>query len=354
MLKSVLAKSAKLPTSIRLLSTSVSTRLPELAANDAQVPETPEIVPPSLTKQEKIQINNHLNNLLPKLNKIGSQVNTHQLYTRQAISQRNLFPSTGIDKLKVSDLVCAGVHLGHSHELMHPLNLSTIFGTRNGINIINLEQTIVALRRAMNFTRAVAKNGGIILFAGTKPFIKSIAIDAAFRCDQYYVVDKWVAGTLTNSSHLLTKQHAYITDKLDVEPSSPHAHAPASTTTTTTKNNKNSKDARKKQSRYEIRLEQMQKKSLLESNAIKTYKPDLIICLNPIDLTTLLNEADREYVPTIALCDTNFDPTKVSFAIPANDDSATSVKIIADYLSNAALDGKNARRNIINNQNTTQ
>ncbi|OMJ15691.1 30S ribosomal protein S2 [Smittium culicis] len=351
MLKSVITKSAKLPTSIRLFSSSVTKRLPEITANDAQVPETPEIVPPTLTKQEKIQINNHLNNLLPKLNKIGSQVNTHQLYTRQATSQRNSFATTGIDKLKVSDLVCAGVHLGHSHELMHPLNLSTVFGTRNGINIINLEQTVVALRRAMNFTRAVAKNGGIILFAGTKPFMKSIAIDAAYRCDQYYVVDKWVAGTLTNSSHLLTKQHAYITDKLDVEPSPAHAQAP----TSNTNNSKNSsKDARKKQSRYEIRLEQMQKKSLLESNAIKTYKPDLIICLNPIDLTTLLNEADREYVPTIALCDTNFDPTKVSFAIPANDDSATSVKIIAEYLSNAALDGKNARRNIINNPNNTQ
>ncbi|OLY84433.1 30S ribosomal protein S2 [Smittium mucronatum] len=297
---------------------------------------------PALTKTERIQISKHLDSLLPQYNRIGSKPSS-SLYTNQASfkAQTDAREAAEIDSLTISSLVSAGVHLGHTYELMHPLNLNSVFGTRNGINVINLEKTIMALRRAGNFVKTVAQNGGIILFAGTKPFMRKLTIDAAYRCDQFYVVDKWVAGTITNSSHLLTKQSNYIVDRDDVFINQGSFQLPELEEKTP--------EIKKKKSRYEARQEELLKRTEIESNNVKTYKPDVIIALNPYDLTTMLNEANRAYIPTIGIADTNFDPTHLSFAIPGNDDSASSAKIIAEYLSSAALIGKNNRQRIITN-----
>ncbi|PVU98350.1 hypothetical protein BB559_001650 [Furculomyces boomerangus] len=280
-----------------------------------------EPVKKELSKDEKARISNHLNSLIPSLDQIGGKA------TRDGKSRM------GLDELRISDLVAAGVHLGHSKELWHPMNMNTIFGLRNGIHIINLEHTMAALRRAAGLVKLVAYKGGIILFVGTKESIRNVTLDAAFNCNQYYVIDKWVAGTLTNAGPLLSKQSSYIQEKLDV----PEAAELVGT-------QKEDVGTNKKKSRYQQRMQEQQKKAEMESNAINVFKPDLIVALNPIDLKTMLSESVRSHVPTIGIADTNFDPRKLTFSIPGNDDSVASVGFIANYLSNAALAGKNARK----------
>ncbi|ORY00862.1 hypothetical protein K493DRAFT_99682 [Basidiobolus meristosporus CBS 931.73] len=205
--------------------------------------------------------------------------------------------------LTISKLLSCGLHLGHSTSLWEPKTLPFVFGTRAGISIINLEHTLTYLRRACAVVREVAYNGGIILFVGTKPEISQITIDAAKRCDAYHVSNKWVPGTITNSGTIL-RRHAV------PDPENP-------------------------------------------SRPPKTFRPDLLIILNALDNPIAITEADRKNIPTIAIADTDFNPLKVTYPIPANDDSIRGVELIAGVLSMAAKEGqlKRARKLEENAQN---
>ncbi|KAK9766978.1 hypothetical protein K7432_003528 [Basidiobolus ranarum] len=205
--------------------------------------------------------------------------------------------------LTISKLLSCGLHLGHSTSLWEPKTLPFVFGTRAGISIINLEHTLTYLRRACAVVREVAYNGGIILFVGTKPEISKITIDAAKRCDAYHVSNKWVPGTITNSGTIL-RRHAV------PDPENP-------------------------------------------SRPPKTFRPDLLVILNALDNPIAITEADRKNIPTIAIADSDFDPLKVTYPIPANDDSIRGVELIAGVLSMAAKEGqlKRARKLEENAQN---
>lgn len=190
--------------------------------------------------------------------------------------------------LTLSSLLKAGLHLGHSKSLWHPSTFPFIYGTRHDINIINLEYTFIYLRRACKVVREISYRGGIILFVNSRGggFARA-AIEAAKRCKQFQLTTRWLPGTLTNSQqvlgHLTTKKEG------DVLP--------------------------------------------------KVYAPDLIILLNPVENEIVLKEAKQCNVPTIGVVDTNFDPMKVSWPIPANDDSVRGIELIAGVLSVAARDG---------------
>ncbi|KAI8979166.1 ribosomal protein S2, flavodoxin-like domain-containing protein [Mycotypha africana] len=194
--------------------------------------------------------------------------------------------------------MAVGLHLGHSTKLWEPATLPFIFGTREGISIINLEQTLVYLRRACNVTREVALRGGSILFIGTRPGFQDITIEAARACEGYHVSSKWIPGTLTNRLQVLGR-HA-----------PPDAEDPG---------------------RIPV-----------------TYKPDLIILLNPLEHKIAINEAQLHNIPMIAITDTDYDPRHVSYPIPANDDSVRGVELIAKVLSAAAKEGLHRRKLLFN------
>ncbi|CAG8693354.1 2045_t:CDS:2, partial [Cetraspora pellucida] len=196
-------------------------------------------------------------------------------------------PPTPFD-LTLASLMSAGLHIGHSKSLWNPKTSPFIFGIRHGISIINLDHTLIYLRRACKVTREISYRGGIILFINTRGggFARA-TINAAKRCKQFQLTTRWLPGTITNSQQILGH----------LMPKEPDEILP------------------------------------------KVFKPDLIILLNPLENTIVLEEAKHGNVPTIGIIDTDFDPQKVSWPIPANDDSVRGVELIAGVLSMAAKDG---------------
>ncbi|CAG8466099.1 3939_t:CDS:1, partial [Ambispora gerdemannii] len=201
-----------------------------------------------------------------------------------------------------------GCHLGHSTSLWNPLTSPFIYGTRAGISIIDLEQTLIYLRRACKVTREISFRGGIILFIGTRPGIFSkVTIEAAKRAEAYQVSKRWIPGTITNSSQVLRKMLL-----------------------------------EEQETRMTLNRDSKQQ----QQEVLKAFKPDLMIILNPIENQIAIAEAHSANIPTIGIVDSDFDPGRVSYPIPANDDSVRSVDLIAGVLSVAAKDGLNHRRKI--------
>ncbi|KAI8059139.1 ribosomal protein S2, flavodoxin-like domain-containing protein [Gongronella butleri] len=202
--------------------------------------------------------------------------------------------------MTIAKLLAAGLHLGHSTSLWEPSTLPFIFGTREGISIINLEHTLVYLRRACNVAREVALRGGSILFIGTRPGFQDLTIEAARLCEGYHVSSKWIPGTLTNA-HQVLGRHA------PPDPEDP-------------------------------------------GRPPKTYKPDLIVLLNPLENPIAIAEAQLNKIPIIAITDTDYDPRIVTYPIPANDDSIRGVELIAKVISTAAKDGAFRRKQLLDQQ----
>ena len=174
----------------------------------------------------------------------------------------------------------SGVHLGHSIDNWHPNMLTYIYGKRAGIHIINLEHTFVHLRRAMNVVREISRLGGTVLFVGSRPFQQEILVNAANQCGQFYVYPKWLRGCLSDHEKTLRKA----------------------------------------------------------SNGV-LLQPDVIIVLDMNECGDALEEASIMNVPTIALCDTDCDPMLCTYPIPGNDDSYSSVELVAYFLSKAIQEG---------------
>ncbi|RUP51133.1 ribosomal protein S2, flavodoxin-like domain-containing protein [Jimgerdemannia flammicorona] len=191
--------------------------------------------------------------------------------------------------LTISHLIAAGLHLGHSTSLWNPATLPFIFGTRAGISIINLEHTLVHLRRACQVLREISLRGGIIIFVGTRPGIYRVVINAARRAEAYHIFTRWIPGTLTNAIQVLGR---YAPPNPD-DPSRPP----------------------------------------------RIFKPDVLIVLNPIENEIAIAEAMLNRVPVIAITDTDYDPRKVTYPIPANDDSVRGVELVAGVLAEAAREG---------------
>ncbi|OZJ06297.1 hypothetical protein BZG36_00681 [Bifiguratus adelaidae] len=190
--------------------------------------------------------------------------------------------TTSPSDLTISKLLAAGLHLGHSTSQWNPTTLPYMYGTRQGISIINLEQTLTHLRRACQVVRDISYRGGNVLFIGTRPGIGQAMVRAAQHCEGYHVSTKWVPGTLTNAAQVLGR---HSTDSDDL------------------------------------------------------FKPDVMVIMNPMENEIALSEAVLHHIPTIALVDSNYDPRKVTFPIPANDDSIRGVELLARVLSEAAREG---------------
>ena len=185
----------------------------------------------------------------------------------------------------IQQLMMAGCHLGHSVDVWHKQMLPFIYGRRAGIHIINLEHTLIYLRRAVTVTREIAARGGTILFVGQRPFMQEILVEAARHAGQFYVHGKWLDGCLINHTRTLRTANP------------------------------------------------------LGSGG--TYlQPDLVVVLDMNECASCLDEVSRVHVPSIGLVDTDCNPDQVTYPIPANDDSVASVELIASVLANAARDGK--------------
>ncbi|KAF9425183.1 37S ribosomal protein, mitochondrial [Entomortierella beljakovae] len=229
-----------------------------------------------------VDIEKRLKALMPEFMSYGGQLSP------KSRSAANRNPSS--NTLTISQLLAAGLHLGHSTSLWNVASMPFVFGVREGISIINLEHTLVHLRRACTVTKAVARQEGIILFIGTREGMDYVTIDAAKSCNAYYVASKWCPGTITNAQEIVGPH----TPRL---PGARPGEAP------------------------------------------RPFRPDLLIVLNPIENMIAIKEATRFNIPTIAITDTDVDPRIVSYPIPANDDSVRGVELVARVLAEAAKEG---------------
>lgn len=188
----------------------------------------------------------------------------------------------GPNDITLELLMASQVHIGHATSLWNPANQRYIFGIRQGVHIISLEVTAAHLRRAAKVVEGVAYHGGLILFVGTREGQHRCVVKAAQLSKGCHLFTRWVPGSITNGNQLLTRCRIKAVDELD----------------------------------QEIEGEVFQEK-LAEHSSLK---PDLVVCLNPLENYVLLHECGLNNIPTIGIIDTDANPTWVTYPIPANDD----------------------------------
>ncbi|KAG0203582.1 37S ribosomal protein, mitochondrial [Mortierella sp. GBA30] len=259
-------------------STTSETSPSSAQSTDSQENEDPE--PTHVATP--VDIEKRLKALLPEFMSYGGQLAPKPKSALQSNPSSN--------SLTIAQLLAAGLHLGHSTSLWNVASMPFVFGVREGISIINLEHTLTHLRRACTVTKAVARQGGIILFIGTREGVDHVTIDAAKSCSAYYVASKWCPGTITNAQEIVGPH----------TPRLPNARA---------------------------------------GDLAKPFRPDLVIVLNPLENMIAIREATRFNIPTIAITDTDVDPRIVSYPIPGNDDSVRGVELVAKVLAEAAKEG---------------
>ena len=222
-----------------------------------------------------------------------------------------------MSKIKFEDLLSTGAHFGHVTRKWNPNYKPFVLMEKNGIHIINLDETIRCLDKATSFLQSRSKKGGEFLFVGTKKQARDIVQQEADRCSMFYVVERWLGGTLTNFStikksikrlHLLEKEGSPIYEN---------------------------------QTKKEVQMLNRERIKLSDQHrGIKDMRrlPDAVIIVDTKLESTAVAEAGRLGIPIIAIVDSNTDPTLVDYPIPANDDSIRTIQLIISTLANTILD----------------
>ncbi len=220
----------------------------------------------------------------------------------------------------VVDLLQAGAHFGHQSSKWHPKMKKYLFGAKNGIHIIDLEQTRSMLEAALLYAKKTALRGGSILFVGTKKQAMTAVEEAAKACGMPYVNNRWLGGTITNFTSVSTQIRKY-------------------------------KDLKRRQEKGELakytKFEQLKLNEEIKLLETKfggvqdvTRVPDAMFVFDIRKDKTAVDEALRRGVKIIALCDSNVNPTDVDFPIPCNDDAAKTIKLMADMMAAAINEGR--------------
>ncbi len=217
-------------------------------------------------------------------------------------------------------LLEAGVHFGHTTRRWNPKMKPFIFGERNGIHIIDLEQSVPMLTRALEEVGRVAAAGGRVLFVGTKRQAQSIIAENALKCGQYYVNHRWLGGMLTNWKTIANSIKRLKT--LEVQ------FADESNLQGLTK-------------RERLGLEREKEKLDRALGGIKDMSniPDLIFVVDTNKESIAIKEANNLNIPVIAILDSNSDPDGVVFPVPGNDDAMRAINLYCDLVAGAVLGG---------------
>lgn len=217
----------------------------------------------------------------------------------------------------------AGVHFGHQKSRRNPKMDEYIFGTKNGINIIDLQKTVEKLEEAKKFIDKTVSEGGDILFVGTKKQAKKLVESAAKRCGMPYVVERWLGGTFTNFRNI-SGRTKYLRDGEDKMKKGEYA-----------------KYTKFEQMKITEELEKLETKM----GGIKhmTKLPAAIFSTGVMEDNLAIAEARKKKVPIIALVDTNVNPSIIDYPIPANEDAVSSLRLMLAYVTKAVMDAKEKR-----------
>jgi small subunit ribosomal protein S2 len=229
-------------------------------------------------------------------------------------------------RVSLKTLLEAGVHFGHQKNRWNPKMKPFIFTERNGIHILDLQQTVPLLEEAHEFVSELTAKGGHVLFVGTKKQAQDIVKREAERSGQYFVNKRWLGGTLTNFvtirqrlRYLKQLQGEVERGELEVLPK------------------------REAASRL-IELDRLQR--TLGGMRDMTQLPGAVFIIDPKREYLAVAEAKRLGIKTIALVDSNSDPTPIDIVIPGNDDAIRSVRLIAAGIADAALVGRTERASV--------
>lgn len=222
-------------------------------------------------------------------------------------------------EIKFEDLLGSGAHFGHVTRKWNPNFSPYIISEKNGVHIIDLESTIKAVNEAATYVKKIVSKDGEVLFVGTKKQAQDIVQQEADRCSMFYIVERWLGGTLTNFSTI--KKSIKRLKLLEKEGSNLYENM----------------------TKKETQMLNREKLKLADQHrGIKDMRrlPDLVVIVDAQYEDTAIKEAKRLDIPTIAIVDSNTDPNKVTFPIPANDDSMRTINIIISALADAVLEAK--------------
>lgn len=232
--------------------------------------------------------------------------------------------ASGEFPLPLRTLLDAGVHFGHQTKRWNPKMRQYIYGARNGIHIVDLDQTVRLFKKAFDFIVDAVGRGGNVLFVGTKRQAQEIVQEQARRSNMYFVTNRWLGGTLTNFRTIKGGL-----DRL------------------------RTLERMKEDGTYEQLLKKEVAKLEKERERLEKYLgglktmssiPAVIFIIDPHQESIAIAEARRLSIPVVAITDTNCDPDLVDFVIPGNDDAIRSIRLITTRVADACVEGTMRRR----------
>jgi small subunit ribosomal protein S2 len=226
--------------------------------------------------------------------------------------------------ISMKALLESGVHFGHRTNKWNPSMKPYIFTERNGIHIIDLQQTAKTLTSAYNVVRDTVSNGGTVLFVGTKRQAQETIRDEANRCGMPYVTERWLGGTITN--WVTIQQRIQELERLERLRDSGEINR-------LTK--KEGLLIEREIGRLETRLSGLRNMKRL---------PDLLFVVDVSREDTAVHESNLKDIPVIALVDTNCDPRGIDYVIPSNDDAIRAIKLLVSKVADAVLEGRAMRK----------
>jgi small subunit ribosomal protein S2 len=221
-------------------------------------------------------------------------------------------------------LLESGVHFGHRTNKWDPRMKPFIFTERNGIHIIDLQQTVKSLNTAFNVVRDAVVGGGTVLFVGTKRQAQETVREEAMRCGMPFVTERWMGGILTNWTTMYKRVQEL--ERLE------HMRETGEINRLT---KKEGLLISREINRLEIRLSGLRNMKRL---------PSYVFIVDVCRETTAVLEANKLGIPVIALVDTNCDPTGIDYVIPSNDDAIRAIKLLVGKIADAVQEGKAMRK----------
>ena len=233
-------------------------------------------------------------------------------------------------QVKFEDLLGTGAHFGHVTRKWDPNFKPYILLEKNGVHIINLESTIESIEKACDFVKEIVGKNGEILFVGTKKQAQDIVQQEADRCSMFYIVERWLGGTLTNFSTI--KKSIKRLKMLEKEGSNLYENM----------------------TKKETQMLNREKVKLADQHrGIKDMRrlPDALVVVDAQYEDTAIREAGRLEIPVIAIVDSNTNPNKVDYPIPANDDSMRTIQLIISAIADTIVEtrGKSSKKDDIEN-----
>jgi len=226
--------------------------------------------------------------------------------------------------ISMKALLESGVHFGHRTNKWHHKMKPYIFTERNGIHIIDLQQTVKAVNTAYNLVRDTVQQGGNVMFIGTKRQAQETVKDEAIRCGMPYVTERWLGGMLTNWTTIFERIKEL--EKLE--------------------RLRDTGEINRLTKKEGLLIEREITRLLIRLSGVRNMNktPDLVFIVDVSREATAVHEANLCEIPVIALVDTNCDPAGVDYVIPSNDDAIRAIKLLVGKVADAVLEGKAMRK----------